>query len=60
VRFSRATAAHLVACPLCGEPPQTGSAEAVFGFPLLVDDDLAAPDAVEVALPPPPPLTVFT
>jgi hypothetical protein len=54
LRFTRAAAAYLVACPGCGEPPQTiDRAEATIGFRLAPRDDL--PDellqAVAVALP---------
>jgi hypothetical protein len=44
LRFPRATAAHLVACPECGAPPESvASAEQVLGFRLALDcDDGAA------------------
>src|SRR3954471_10472811 len=54
LRFARAAAAYLVACPSCGEPPQpVPSAEHVLGFRLVSDDDRSdsLPVAVAVALP---------
>jgi hypothetical protein len=49
LRFARAAAAYLVACPDCGEPPQPVlSAERVLGFRLVSDD--ARSDSLPVAL----------
>jgi hypothetical protein len=57
LRFTRATAAHLVACPECGAPPEPVlSAERVIGFRLASGiDELSdtLPIAVAVALPVP-------
>lgn len=60
LRFSRMTAAHLVACPFCAVPLQNLSADAALGFRLLAMDGLAADEPLEaptvplsVALPPP-------
>jgi hypothetical protein len=60
LRFSRMTAAHLVACPFCAVPLQTLRADAALGFRLLAMDGLAVDDpmdetniALSVALPPP-------
>lgn len=56
LRFDGAVAAHLVACPACGEPPHTVlSAERVLGFRLVSDDDRSEslPVALAVALPVP-------
>lgn len=60
LRFTRASAAHLVACPHCGEPPHVvPHATSVLGFRLVSEPplavDLAQPDAVAVALPVPGP-----
>lgn len=57
VRFSRATAAHLVSCPDCGQPTQkVPSAEHALGYRLVAEpgDDVAVAIAVAVALPRPP------
>lgn len=55
LRFSRATATHLVACPHCGESPEVvPSAEHVLGYRLADDDDFAVEEqavAVAVAVP---------
>jgi hypothetical protein len=58
VRFTHATAVHLVACPVCGEPPQSApSAGHLLGYRLAREDvdDFSAvlPVAVAVALPAP-------
>jgi hypothetical protein len=56
LRFARAVAAYLVACPDCGEPPQpVPSAENVLGFRLASDDPRSdsLPVALAVALPVP-------
>jgi predicted amidophosphoribosyltransferase len=60
LRFTRAAAAHLDACPLCGEPIQAvPSAAHLLGFRLISDDDRSdsLPQAVAVALPDPDPGT---
>jgi hypothetical protein len=58
LRFTPATAAYLLACPVCGKPlaPLVGPGGAV-GFRLFRGDDDAhsLPEAVAVALPPPAP-----
>ena len=49
LRFTRAAAAYLVACPDCGEPPQpVVRAEDILGFRLVSDDDRS--DSLPVAL----------
>ena len=59
LRFTRAAAAYLVACPECGRPPHPApNAERVVGFRLAsddcdYDDSDVVPVAVAVALPPP-------
>jgi hypothetical protein len=56
LRFSRAAAAYLVACPACGEPPQTSlRAEQTIGFRLVPVDDLPDALAVAAAMPLPDP-----
>lgn len=53
VRFTRATAAHLAACPTCGGLPQSApSAEHLLGYSLAtpVDDDLDAVHSIAVAV----------
>lgn len=58
LRFTPAAAAHLVACPECGAPPQPiPSAERALGYRLISDDDRsdALPQAVAVAMPVPAP-----
>jgi hypothetical protein len=50
LRFTRAAAASLVACPECGAPPESVlNAEHVLGFRLVSDDDRS--DSLPVALP---------
>lgn len=54
LRFTRAAASYLEACPACGEPPQpVRSAADVLGFRLVSDRDGAGslPDALAVSLP---------
>ena len=54
LRFIPAAAAYVVACPQCGEPPQTlADPEEVFGYRLfrLRDVPDLLPEAVAVALP---------
>jgi hypothetical protein len=61
LRFTRAAAAYLVACPECGQPPHpVVSAERVLGFRLATDDydydyddSAVIPVALAIALPPP-------
>lgn len=60
LRFTRASVAHLVTCPHCGEPPHVvRSATSLLGYRLVSEPplsvDLARPDAVAVALPVPQP-----
>jgi hypothetical protein len=53
LRFTRAAAASLLACPACGEPPQQVlSAEDALGFRLVAADDHSdtPPVALAVAL----------
>jgi hypothetical protein len=58
LRFSRATAAHLVACPFCAAALQDLSPSALLGFRLIALDGLLADDpaaeALAVSLPVPP------
>jgi hypothetical protein len=57
LRFSRATAAHLVACPFCAAALQDLSPTAVLGFRLIAHDALAddpVAEALAVSLPVPP------
>jgi len=53
LRFTRAAAAHLVACPSCGEPTRSVASGLTLGYRLLTDDDRTGtlPMAVAVALP---------
>jgi hypothetical protein len=54
LRFTPAVAAHLDACPRCGEPPlRIEGAERLIGFRLVTPDDLIEPVAVAVAVPVP-------
>jgi hypothetical protein len=59
LRFSRATAAQLVACPFCAQPLQVLAASDALGFKRIAVDGLAGGDPVEaqaiavaMALPP--------
>jgi hypothetical protein len=61
LRFSRATAAHLVTCPFCAAPLATLAADAALGFRLLAMEGLAADLPLDessltraATLPPPP------
>jgi hypothetical protein len=45
LRFSRATASHLAACPFCAHPLELVPAAAVVGFKLIAVDALAGDDA---------------
>jgi hypothetical protein len=60
LRFSRATAAHLAACPFCAVPLQNLRADAALGFRLLAIDGLVDEEPMHepvipfsVSLPPP-------
>jgi hypothetical protein len=57
LRFTAAAGAYLVACPECGEPPQSSSLEGTVGFRIfrLEDVPLSLPEAVAVSLPIPEP-----
>ena len=58
LRFTPAAAAYLVACPQCGEPPQTvAGAQRIFGFRLFEPQDPAPalPEALAVSMPVPDP-----
>lgn len=58
LRFTSAAAAYLVACPECGQPPQSiTDAEAVVGFRLLGLEDVPhkLPEAAAVSIPIPDP-----
>jgi hypothetical protein len=46
LRFSRATAAHLAACPFCAQPLEQLTASAALGYKRMAVDDLASTDAV--------------
>jgi hypothetical protein len=59
LRFSRATAVHLTACPFCAQPLQDQPVTALLGFKLIANDALLADEpavdqAISVALPLPP------
>jgi hypothetical protein len=47
LRFSRATAAHLVACPFCAQPLDLLPASAALGCKRIAVDGLASPDPLE-------------
>ena len=58
LRFTPAAAAHLAACPECGEPPQPiASLESSVGFRLFRFEDLPhpLPEAAAVPIPVPDP-----
>lgn len=58
LRFTPATAAHLLACPECGRSPQLMSAaEGVIGFRLFIPADVPnpLPHAIAVSIPLPDP-----
>jgi hypothetical protein len=58
LRFTPATAAHLLACPECGRPPRLiGTAEGVVGFRLFIPEDVPnpLPEAIAVSIPLPDP-----
>jgi transcription initiation factor IIE alpha subunit len=51
LRFSRATAVHLAACPFCGEPLERIAPLDALGFKLMaIDAEAGAIDALAVAL----------
>jgi hypothetical protein len=50
LRFSRATASHLVACPFCATALQELAPSALLGFRLIALDELLADDQVDEAL----------
>jgi hypothetical protein len=47
LRFSRATAAHLVACPFCAQPLEVLVAAEALGYKRIAVDGLARTDAAE-------------
>ena len=47
LRFSRATAAHLVACPFCARPLDQLAASQALGFKRIAVEGLATADPVE-------------
>jgi hypothetical protein len=53
LRFTRAAALHLGACPECGQPPRAFRLQETLGFRLvrLEDVPFALPQAVAVSLP---------
>jgi predicted amidophosphoribosyltransferase len=56
LRFTRAAATYLTACPQCGEQLQPNpKAERMVGFRLFSHDDApdVVPEAVAIAMPPP-------
>ncbi len=55
LRFTPAAAAHLGACPDCGEPPRAASLEGTVGFRIVKLEDVAhsLPQAVAVSIPVP-------
>ena len=55
LRFTPAAAAHLVACPECGEPPQPSSLEGIVGFRLFTFEDIphSLPEALAMTIPVP-------
>jgi hypothetical protein len=58
LRFSRATSAHLTACPFCAQPLDELPASAALGFKRIAVDGLVSTEAAEalaiaVALPVP-------
>lgn len=68
LRFTPAASAYIVACPECGEPPQsTVDLEGIVGFRLVGPEDLPyelvgpedlpyeLPHALAVSIPPPEP-----
>jgi hypothetical protein len=60
LRFTSAAAAHLVACPECGEPLQSmAGLEHAVGFSLFRLEDVPPPlpEAVAVSIPIPDPIS---
>jgi hypothetical protein len=58
LRFDRASAAHLEACPVCAQPlHRIAGAKDALGYPLfdVTDPRPATPAAGALALPAPPP-----
>ena len=58
LRFTPATAAHLLACPECGRPPRLiDTAEGVVGFRLFIEERVPSPlpEAIAVSIPLPDP-----
>jgi hypothetical protein len=55
LRFTPAAAAYLVACPECGEPPQSLSVGDVLGFRMFTVEDVPQPlpEAIAVSMPAP-------
>jgi hypothetical protein len=53
LRFTPAAAAHLVACPECGEPPRASSLQGTVGFRIFRLEDVphSLPQAVAVSIP---------
>jgi hypothetical protein len=47
LRFSRATAAHLAACPFCAQPLELFPASAALGFKRIAVDGLASADPLD-------------
>jgi hypothetical protein len=51
LRFTRAAAAHLIACPECGGPTQTmPHAAQTVGFRLALTDDLPGESPIALAI----------
>jgi transcription initiation factor IIE alpha subunit len=57
LRFTPAAAAHLGACPDCGEPLHAASLEGMVGFRILKLEDVphSLPQALAVSIPVPDP-----
>jgi hypothetical protein len=58
IRFTPAAAAHVVACPQCGRPPQrAGGLKEIVGFRLFTLEEVldTLPEAVAVSMPVPDP-----
>jgi hypothetical protein len=53
LRFTRPSAAYLVACPECGEPPKPFPLEDTVGFRVFRPDDVphSMPKAVAISIP---------
>jgi hypothetical protein len=50
LRFSRATAAHLKACPFCAQPLDELPASAALGFKRIAVDGLVSTEAAAIAV----------